>query len=233
MAEEVSPTTLVLASASPRRRELLSLLPFFFQVVEPQLDEASLAKQFPDPEEQARHLALAKAEDVAGRVPDKPIIAADTIVVLLSGGMEGQVLGKPKDAQEATKMLHRLRGKEHLIITGLAVVNRALGKTLVDHTVTRGWARHYSPGEIAAYVATGDPMNKAGACDIQHPVFRPVSLIQGCYCNCIGLPLCNLLSLLKAAGFPEAPDPPAGPELCPYCQRMIEFAPYSPNQTSN
>jgi MAF protein len=186
---------LILASRSPRRRDLLAHLGLPFRVVIPHVDEDVAPVTTGQPEELAEALALAKAEAVARDQPDGVVIAADTIVV------DGDtVLGKPADSSEAAATLRRLRGREHRVITGLAVVDAGSGRRAASHVVTAVRMRPYSDAAIAAYVARGESLDKAGAYAIQDEQFQPVASYDGCYCNVVGLPLKALLMLLRRAG---------------------------------
>ncbi len=206
---DVSPGV-VLASASPRRSELLLALGLDFDVVPPPDDEM-LPGDGRSPEQVAEQLALTKAQAVAESNRDKVVIAADTIVV-----HRGRALGKPRDAQEAQEMLSSLRGGQHMVITGMAVISG--GKSHVSHVATGVTMRDYSDGEIAEYVASGDAMDKAGAYAVQHPQFRPAARVDGCYLNVVGLPLCELAQMLKEAGVKLEPRPAwALPPQCGEC----------------
>jgi len=201
---------LVLASASPRRRELLARLGFAFEVVASGVDEDGAAAA--SPRSLARRLAREKALDVAAGRPDEAVLAADTIVVL-----RGEVLGKPRDAAEAREMLARLRGRTHRVLTGVAL--RVPGRRLLAaHVVTRVRMRTYAAEEVEAYIAGGDPFDKAGAYAIQDEGFRPVEAYAGCYCNVVGLPLWTALRLLSAAGL----QPPGAPDMLPACAACPE-----------
>jgi MAF protein len=186
---------LILASRSPRRRDLLAHLGVPFQVVVPEVEENAAPASSGQPEELAEALALAKAEAVARAEKEGVVIAADTIVV------DGDtILGKPANGAEAAEMLRRLKGREHRVITGLAVVHAGSGQRAASHVVTAVQMRDYSDAEIAAYVARGDPLDKAGAYAIQDEQFQPVASYDGCYCNVVGLPLKALVTLLRRAG---------------------------------
>jgi MAF protein len=186
---------LILASRSPRRRDLLAYLGVPFRVVAPEVEENVAPASSGQPEELAEALALAKAEAVARDEEEGIVIAADTIVV------DGDtILGKPADGTEAAETLGRLRGKTHRVITGLAVVNPSSGQREASHVVTAVRMRDYSDAEIAAYVARGEPLDKAGAYAIQDEQFHPVDAYDGCYCNVVGLPLKALVTLLRRAG---------------------------------
>lgn len=182
----------MLASASPRRRELLSLLGIQFEVRPVDVAEVIGGSS---PEIEARRLAREKAEAARLIVPDAPVLAADTVVVL-----DGDILGKPRDADEARQMLRRLRGRTHEVITAVALLPRGGRSALARHPVTRVAMRPYTDGEIAASVARGDPFDKAGAYAIQDEVFRPVESYDGCYCNVVGLPLWPVVEMLRKAG---------------------------------
>ncbi|MCK4316249.1 MAG: septum formation protein Maf, partial [Anaerolineae bacterium] len=123
------------------------------------------------------------------------VIACDTVVAL-----EGEILGKPHDAAEAVSMLRRLRGRSHTVCSAVTLLEPATGRALTDVAETQVTMRAYSGAEIAAYIASGDPLDKAGAYAIQHPGFHPVAALQGCYANVVGLPLCHLTRCLHAWG---------------------------------
>jgi MAF protein len=200
---------LILASRSPRRRQLLAHLGLPFRVVVPEVEEDVA----PASSGLAEALALAKAEAVAREEREGIVIAADTIVV------DGDtVLGKPANAAEAAEALRRLRGREHRVITGLAVVNAASGQRAALNVVTSVRMRDYSDAEIAAYVARGEPLDKAGAYAIQDEQFHPVASYDGCYCNVVGLPLKALVLLLRRAGLDITSDALEKlPEQCAAC----------------
>lgn len=138
----------------------------------------------------------------AGRVV--VILACDTIVTL-----DGEVLGKPRDASEAISMLRRLRGRSHTVYSGITLLEPATGRTSTHVAETRLVMRTYTDAEMAAYVASGDPLDKAGAYAIQHPGFHPVARYQGCYANVVGLPLCHLTRCLRAFRIEPLHDVPA------------------------
>jgi septum formation protein len=184
---------IVLASASPRRRELLTMLGLRFEVIpaerELELDSA-LA-----PSEGVKRIALAKAEEVAAkRSREALVIAADTIVV-----HGGTVFGKPTSVQNARWMLKNLSGASHEVYTAVAVVYG--GKTLseCERTVVR--FRDLSDGEIAAYLRSGEPFDKAGAYGIQGRGSMFIERIEGDYYNVVGLPICRLTAMLYSFGF--------------------------------
>jgi septum formation protein len=186
--------SLVLASNSPRRKHLLGLGGWSFRVEPAQVDENPLPGE--DALGYVLRLAQSKAQVVAERsLQEDTIIAADTTVV-----DEGQILGKPADVFEAESMLRRLRGRQHQVFTALAVARRSADFLATDWCVTHVPMRAYGDEEMYAYIATGDPLDKAGAYAIQHPDFRPVTALEGCFANVMGLPLCHLARILRRLG---------------------------------
>lgn len=189
MPDAANPPALILASGSPRRRELLAELGIPFVVRSADVDESLLPGEAPEP--YARRLALAKARAVAEAAGSGLVLGADTIVV------DGDdILGKPADADAARALLRRLRGRRHVVITALALVDAASGAARVVAEHSGVWLRAVTDAEIDAYVATGDPLDKAGGYAVQHAGFRPVARIQGSETNVIGLPLTRLGWLL-------------------------------------
>ena len=199
---------LVLASASPRRQELLGHLGLDFEVVVSNFDEESLVHA--RPETLARRLAEAKAGAVAALHPEAHVLGADTIVV-----HRGEMLGKPVDAAEARAMLRRLRGKVHRVITGVALFSPGRARPRTAHVVSRVRMRAYADEEIEDTIARGVPFDKAGGYGIQDPALRPVEACQGCFCSVMGLPLWTAARLLQTAGAAVATD--AMPERCATC----------------
>jgi len=200
-------SSLILASASPRRRALLSLLGLPLRVVEADVEEKRLEGE--SPQVMVMRLSRAKAEAVAAGTQKGIIIACDTIVVLpvLDGRTgEEEVVGKPADREEATSMLCRLRGREHSVYSGLTVLDMESAQLQTACDETEVHMRTYSDEEIAAYVATGDPLDKAGAYAIQSASFRPVARIQGCYASVVGLPLGCVAQALRAFSLPVPSD---------------------------
>jgi septum formation protein len=180
---------LILASNSPRRRQLLSLTGIPFVVLVADVDESQLANE--KPADYVLRLAKTKARAVPADA-DQVILAADTTVV------DGpDILGKPKDADEAVSMLKRLRGHVHQVYTGITLLRRSDGLLLTDLCVTEVPMRDYADGEIQAYVATGDPLDKAGAYAIQHPGFHPVARMDGCFASVMGLPVCHVILQMR------------------------------------
>lgn len=200
---------LVLASNSPRRRELLALGGWTFSVRPADVDETPLPGEAPGT--YVLRLAGSKAKACAAFAkPDEVIIAADTTVAV-----DGMVLGKPRDAAEAVEMLRLLRGRRHKVHTGIGVKKDEV--LLTDLCTTDVPMRNYSDDEIAAYVTTGDPLDKAGAYAIQHAGFNPVENFSGCFASVMGLPLCHLLRLLKQVDVFPAEDVPGR------CQASLDY----------
>ncbi|MCI8526519.1 MAG: septum formation inhibitor Maf [Oscillospiraceae bacterium] len=183
---------LILASQSPRRRELLARLGLPFTVRAADVDE-TMDQDVPPEEEVARLSARKAAAAAAG--PGDVVVAADTVVVL-----DHRVLGKPRDAAEARAMLTALSGRSHQVMTGLTV--RRGGEIQTETAVTQVRFRPLSSGEIDAYVATGEPMDKAGAYGIQGLAAVFADRLDGDYYNVMGLPLCALCRMLRRAGLP-------------------------------
>jgi len=203
---------LLLASQSPRRRELLALLGLPFEVTVADVAEDPLANESPAAAVVRLSQAKARAacpersrgEYSRGTRPDALIIACDTIVAL-----DGKLLGKPCDAAEALSVLRRLRGRSHTVFSAITLLEPIAGRTSSDVAETRLAMRTYTDAEMAAYVASGDPLDKAGAYAIQHPGFHPVAELQGCYANVMGLPLCHLTRALRAWSIEPPHDVPA------------------------
>ena len=245
------PRSLVLASASPRRRHLIGAFGLPFEVDAADLDETPLPNEAADA--LALRLARAKALAVARRAPGRAVLAADSVVAL-----GDRLLGKPVDADEAREMLRALRGGQHRVVTGLALAtgpggigegvggegligeglsgqrlrpdNAPGAADVPDGGIRLAWhgavetrveMRAYSDPEIERYVATGRPLDKAGAYAIQDPEFAPVARIVGCYPNVVGLPLCDARRALAAGGLLAELTPEEvsglGPE-CPACR---------------
>lgn len=190
---------MILASASPRRRALLSLLGLPFEIAEAGVEEGRVEGE--SPQEMVIRLSKAKAEAVASRLRRGIVIASDTIVVL-----GGEVLGKPASPEEAVDMLRRLRGREHEVCSGLALLEVGSGRFYTACDKTHVHMRFYSDEEIAAYIATGDPLDKAGAYAIQDATFHPVARIEGCYASVMGLPLGLVAQVLRAFSLPVPSD---------------------------
>ena len=182
---------LILASQSPRRKEILSLLNIPFKIMVSNAEE-SIDADFP-PYFTAEKLSLEKAADVAKNVSGHAIvIGADTIVV-----HEGKILGKPKDAEDAAAMLKSLSGDWHSVISGVTVMDTATAKSESFYVETKVHFIALNDKEIADYIASGEPMDKAGAYGIQAKGGKFVDKIEGDYFNVVGLPLCKLYQVLK------------------------------------
>ncbi|MFQ6053485.1 MAG: Maf family protein [Candidatus Bathyarchaeia archaeon] len=181
----------MLASSSPRRRRLLEQIGVPFEAIDPGAVEVAEG----GPEEQVAENAAAKARKVAERLEEGLVIGADTIVVA-----DGRVLGKPRSASEAKRMLRVLSGGVHRVLTCVAVVDAASGRMETDLVETIVRMRALSEEEIAAYVATGEPSGKAGGYAIQGVGALLVEELRGCFYNVVGLPLSILGILMKRFG---------------------------------
>lgn len=199
---------IILASESPRRRELLAALGLSFHIRPADVDETPLPGEAPAA--LALRLSNAKAEIVARQAPEALVIAADTLVVL-----EGEVLGKPASRRKALQMLRRLRGRTHSVVTGLTL--RLESADIRDHQLafTNVTMRSYRALETLLYVASGDPLDKAGGYAIQSQFFAPVARLDNCYANVMGLPLCHLYRVLAPWGV-EMYHPL---DVCPWPQK--------------
>jgi len=211
---------LLLASASPRRRQIVSLLGLPFIVGVPPFDEDAAQEHYQGPIEGlgewlARQKAVATLTlpEAATRL----VITADTTVLL-----EREVLGKPRDEAHARELLLSLRGRWHHVVTGVAVSRLVDGTPQIYSAscTTPVLMRPYSEAEIRAYIATGDPLDKAGAYGIQHPEFQPTERINGCYPNVVGLPLCVLVNLLAEFNVHPTAQGLTG-TACPWSERCL------------
>jgi septum formation protein len=182
--------TLILASASPRRRQLLEQAGLPFEILPSGVEETYNGEP---PEDFARRTSAQKAGAVSARRPEAAVVGADTVVVL-----EGRMLGKPAGPEEAKSMLAELSGREHRVITGVTV--RWDGKEKSGFRETRVRFREIGPDEIDRYVATGEPLDKAGAYGIQGRGILLVESLEGCYTNVVGLPLGLLRELFLELG---------------------------------
>jgi len=189
MAENKNKAKLVLASSSPRREEILNQLKLKFTIVPGKIDESNFNSS--SPEELVKTLAVEKARSVSGLVEDALIIAADTIVVY-----EDQILGKPADQSEAKEQLKLLSGREHNVITGIAVLDSETDEVLVDRNITRVKMLNFKEDKIDKYISTGEPMDKAGSYGIQGLGGLFVEEIEGSYYSVVGLPIHQLAELL-------------------------------------
>ena len=184
---------IILASASPRRKELLEKLGLKFEV-----DASNCAEEIDptlEPDELVRRISITKAKSVAQRHQDAVIIAADTI-----GVIGKKLLGKPHTADEAGKMLAQISGKSHEVITGFTILDTVTNKIMTGTVSTKVYIKKLTRQEIAAYVQTGEPLDKAGAYGIQGRGAVIVEKIEGDYYNVMGLPLSALTEALKEFG---------------------------------
>jgi len=185
--------TIILASASPRRKELLGLIGLKFRVDVSDYEEDLGLKL--KPHELAKYLSYEKARAVAHKYKDALIIAADTFIVF-----RGKLLGKPHTEKEALRMLMMLNGKLHSVITGYTVIDTSSGKRSSNSIETKVWFRKITIDELRAYVKTGEPLDKAGAYAIQGIGSLIIKKIEGDYFNVIGLPVASLAVTLKKFG---------------------------------
>lgn len=212
--------TLVLASNSPRRRQMLAWGGWEHIVQPADIDETPFVGE--QPADYVLRLAESKARAVGIKAkPGMLIIAADTTVA------DGScIMGKPADPQEAIAMLRRLRGRVHQVYTAVAVFNPFAGRLKTDVCISQVQMRPYSDDEILAYVASGDALDKAGAYAIQHPQFRPVINFAGCFASVAGLPFCHLLRTLRRFGVTPNTDVPRTCQThfdysCPIYERVL------------
>ena len=203
--------SLVLASNSPRRKDLIALGGWPFEVIVSDADESLRPSE--SPRDYVRRLAEVKARASSVRADaSQVVLAADTTVV------DGNaILGKPAGPSEAKRMLRQLRGRVHQVYTGIAVLRVLDGNLSTDVCVTDVPMRAYSDEEIEAYVATGDPLDKAGAYAIQHADFQPVASMSGCYASVMGLPLCHVTHLLREMDVQPSADVPVN------CQSFLSY----------
>jgi septum formation protein len=192
---------IILASASPRRRQLLEQIGLKFTVLPTGADEPDLPHLHPAGA--AVHIAKMKAEHAAKGVQDGIIIAADTIVAIA-----GRQLGKPRDAQDAAAMLRMLQGKRHAVYTGVCTLKLPEGREVC--ACERTWVKMapMDDGQIRAYIATGEPMDKAGAYGIQGYGAVFIEKVEGCFFNVMGLPLRRLYGMLRELDFEATGDWP-------------------------
>jgi MAF protein len=206
------PPQFILASNSPRRKELLSLTGVSFRIQPANANEDT--RETEGAQDYVARLAKEKitvvGESLAGQ--EALILAADTTVVL-----DGHILSKPADANEAKTMLAELRGKSHMVYTGISVLRTADGAMLDDLAATEVPMRNYSEQEMNEYVNSGNPLDKAGGYAIQHAGFHPVETMTGCFANVVGLPLCHLQRTLQKWNIQFDVDLPAA------CQRHLGY----------
>lgn len=201
MASTHAAPFLVLASGSPRRHDLLARLGLPFVVVSADVPEDPLPGELPAA--MAQRLSRNKARAVGARCPGALVLACDTVVAL------GEtVMGKPDGPHGAETMLRQLRGRQHQVLTAVTSLNTLDQREFTTCSTTDVWMRDYSDADIVAYVATGDPLDKAGAYAIQHAGFDPVARLVGCYSGVVGFPLGHVIEALRAHGI----TPPVAPE---------------------
>ena len=209
---------LTLASGSPRRIEILQGLGLEFDVKTSTVEEPSV----PDgtnPIELAKNRAYEKAISVGSDTFEGTVLGADTVVEI-----DGRILGKPSDSEQAREMLNLLRDKEHRVITAVCAYDVSVGEFLISHKTSIVHMRKYSDEDIETYIASGDPMDKAGAYAIQNHYFAPVEKINGCYLNIVGLPVCTTLNLLQRFGIRIKNDLQSsllGLTRCPECKKAV------------
>lgn len=201
---------ILLASNSPRRKELLGWTGLAFSVHPVDIDETVLEGE--NPSTYVSRLALQKAQAAAKRTPGEFILAADTTV---ADGDE--ILGKPVDREDAKRMLLQLRGHVHWVHTALTLIDAEKGKTISELCTTPVEMREYTDAELERYLDTNDPLDKAGAYAIQHTEFHPVINMTGCYASVIGLPLCHLVRGLRKLGAYDLSSIPAT------CQKNLRY----------
>lgn len=208
---------ILLASASPRRRELITLLGLPLETTSADIDEVPLPNE--KAEAMAVRLSQAKAQAVLASLSRSArrsafiLLASDTVVSL-----DGQPLGKPRDADEARAMLRQLRDRSHQVYTAITLIDLRTDRIVTDLAVSDVPMRDYSDDEIDAYIASGDPFDKAGAYAIQHAGFHPVDRLAACFANVMGLPLCHVVRSLRQLGIE-----PIG-ELPLRCQAHLQFS---------
>lgn len=210
---------LILASHSPRRRELMSLLGFDYLVLPAVVDETPHLGE--PPPDYVTRLAVMKARRVGiNQNADTMVVAADTTVV------DGdQILGKPVNPLDAVSMLRQLRGRIHQVYTGIAVESD--GQSVSDLCGSDVPMRHFSDDELNRYIESGDPFDKAGGYAIQHAGFHPVEHFKDCYANVMGLPLCHLTRTLRKLGLESTINVPAACQdhigyHCPIFREVLE-----------
>jgi septum formation protein len=187
---------LILASASPRRRELLAEAGYRFEVVPSQVDEVTLVDQTLSPAEVAKRIAVFKARDVAAGIKEPAVVlGADTIVVC-----ENEILGKARDADHARQMLFRLSRTRHCVITGVALIETGTGREVIEAETSGIHMRPMSDREIEDYIASGSWQDKAGAYAVQEGADKFIVKIEGSYTNVVGLPMELVERMLTSSG---------------------------------
>lgn len=185
---------IILASSSPRRRELLSQAGIPFKLMPGNVDEAAVELSG-TPAQKAERLAFVKAQHIAEKVDKGIVLGADTIVVC-----DDEIFGKPADAKDAERMLESLSGREHLVITGVVLIDAGNGRKITGNEITRVKFAKLSKEELKAYIKTGEYAGKAGAYAIQGRAALLVESLNGCYSNVVGLPLRKVGNMLLEFG---------------------------------
>jgi len=193
MAKKYKKKYLILASSSPRRRYLFSMLHIPFKTVKPRIDESFIRGE--SPTVYVKRLSLKKAIYASIKYPSHWVIGADTIVVL-----DGLILGKPANREEAVRILRLLSGKTHAVFTGVTVMMKEKNFVLTEVKKTLVTFRQFSRKEAEFYVLTGEPLDKAGAYGAQGMGMAFIEKINGCFSNVIGMPLSLLINMLFKAG---------------------------------
>jgi septum formation protein len=184
---------IILASQSPRRKQLLEQIGLKFEIDPSNYEEDMTLKM--EPNRLAEHLSLGKAKDVAKRHKDSIIISADTIVAV-----DDEVFGKPKTSEKAKYMLQKLSGRAHSVVTGFTIIDTETNKQISKSVETKVYFKNLSEQEIDAYIASGEPLDKGGGYAIQGMAALFVEKIEGDYFNIVGLPILSLVEELKNFG---------------------------------
>lgn len=216
---------LLLASASPRRRQIITQLGLPYTVGISPTDETAAQQHYSGPAEGLGVWTAAHKAIMALTLPEatnRLVITADTTVIL-----DGKELGKPRDKSHARELLQALRGRWHHVVTGVVACAIQDGRVVLhsDSCSTPVLMRAYSDEEIDAYITTGDPLDKAGAYGIQHPQFQPTERIDGCYLNVVGLPLCVLVALLAKFDIYPATQLQVTAGTCQWSERCLHYQP--------
>ena len=192
---EHSPASIILASASPRRKQLLAEAGYKFTSVSPDIDESAFPAERVSPCEYAKRLALAKAKNVAAKHPDSLVIGADTVV-----DFNGQTIGKPADAEEAEQITKKLFSAPHKVITAVAIVRIVDGTEIVESDTTTVYPKRMTAEQIGEHIKSGSWQDKAGAYAIQEGGDEFIEKIEGSLTNVMGLPMELLQSVLAGLG---------------------------------
>ncbi|MBI9048727.1 MAG: septum formation protein Maf [Anaerolineaceae bacterium] len=208
----MSKNELLLASTSPRRRQMLAWMVADFEMMSFDIDESIIAGE--KAEAYVFRMAKSKARHaLQGNEHYKLILSSDTIVV-----QDGKILGKPENEAQARAMLQRLRGKIHKVLTAISVVNPESGLMITDCCIANVPMRNYSDEEIEHYIQSGDPFDKAGSYAIQNESFHPVEHFSGCFACVMGLPLCHVIRQMKKQGISIIDD------ARPVCAEQLDYA---------